>query len=1032
MRRKSLVRSAQVPLVILGPAAPLPLVGRSEELATLASEVASSPLTAVTGAAGVGKTALVREVIGAVRQSFPQAAYIRCEEGDLACSVLTRAERALDVLPGTLADVLAAEPRLLVVDELHRLPVTEAASFLDSLSCSAAAGVPVGRIVAVSRDQLPLRLREPQRAELRLDGLTAADARALWTRLEELFGPTPQAACDAALVLTGGVPLALRREYSRAAHGSRAWEISRMHGDLRQLLFAAAILRVPATPAALAFLVPGTDVDSGLRELIRRQLIDAMHGGRVQVHDVVRAMVIGAIEPAVRRDLEEAAANLFDVQPGKVMAWEQVDGAALDCESPVERVREAVRHWLASGKQDKALQCLERALPFLVRRGAASEGLVLGLELERSGLRSLNIRHLIVSLLTRMGRVTEALQRHEELARELHDRPRAKGKGQGAHDLAVALVIQAAGLHLEAADPQAALRRLDGLPADLSPENHALERLTRARISCEQGAHAEAQRHLGEAGHAGPLSSKLRVLSALLEAQSGGIDTAKQALGRAAVGEKEPLLAAWLAECLAEENRLLDADAKLVEAERLAQEQDESLRAAVIRLHRARVSARAGRLGEAEASLRALLAQARDNGHELLALKAEATLAHVLARRGRALAAEGLATAALAVASQKGLVPIEAEAMLILALVALDENRYNEARRLALEVTSRPGISRRCRFEASWIACRAAACEGKEHEPTTVLAPIEELWLQGDRSLARGEIVQALDSYRTAASHAERVGRRAELARLLADVARLHLLHGNRVAADEAATRAIGEAAAIGEDRAVARALLVKAALLRDEGNGAAARRCAADALTVARVAALGPERYACMVACEIISRETGDAESVELLGTQRRAAASTMGEEARIGAERMLGDLGMTPSRPYRTITVSGTASYVSELDPGALHLERRELVIDGVREQVLRNGSSVADLQKRSLLKRLLFLFASAPGKSFTKEAIVERVWRVDYHPLRHDAALFTNIMRLRRLLGEGGEEFLRIGEQGYRLEPPPDFLFIEKVAS
>ena len=83
--------------------------------------------------------------------------------------------------------------------------------------------------------------------------------------------------------------------------------------------------------------------------------------------------------------------------------------------------------------------------------------------------------------------------------------------------------------------------------------------------------------------------------------------------------------------------------------------------------------------------------------------------------------------------------------------------------------------------------------------------------------------------------------------------------------------------------------------------------------------------------------------------------------------------------------------------------------------------------NLRRRSLLKRLLFLFASAPGKVFSKEAIVQAVWNVDYHPLRHDAALFTNIMRIRRLLGEDGSEIIRVTEDGYRFVPPRDFLFV-----
>jgi DNA-binding winged helix-turn-helix (wHTH) protein len=61
------------------------------------------------------------------------------------------------------------------------------------------------------------------------------------------------------------------------------------------------------------------------------------------------------------------------------------------------------------------------------------------------------------------------------------------------------------------------------------------------------------------------------------------------------------------------------------------------------------------------------------------------------------------------------------------------------------------------------------------------------------------------------------------------------------------------------------------------------------------------------------------------------------------------------------------------------------------------------------------------------FSKEAIVQAVWNVEYHPLRHDAALFTNIMRIRRLLGEDGSEIIRVTEDGYRFAPPRDFLFV-----
>jgi DNA-binding response OmpR family regulator len=116
--------------------------------------------------------------------------------------------------------------------------------------------------------------------------------------------------------------------------------------------------------------------------------------------------------------------------------------------------------------------------------------------------------------------------------------------------------------------------------------------------------------------------------------------------------------------------------------------------------------------------------------------------------------------------------------------------------------------------------------------------------------------------------------------------------------------------------------------------------------------------------------------------------------------------------------------------MDSTRLGLERKDLVIDGNGELVLRRGRRVADLRRRTLLKRLLFLFAGAPGRLFSKEEIVEKIWGVEYHPLHHDAALFTNVMRLRRLLGPGGSDLLRVGDGGYLLVPPPDYLFIERL--
>src|SRR5687767_6337752 len=106
-----------------------PFVGRSNELAALAAAILRAPLTVVTGPAGVGKTALARELVRleAPKAEWQVVAHVRCEEGDLACAVVARAERGLDVVPGTLEEALGQTRRLLVLDELHRLAPEAAA-----------------------------------------------------------------------------------------------------------------------------------------------------------------------------------------------------------------------------------------------------------------------------------------------------------------------------------------------------------------------------------------------------------------------------------------------------------------------------------------------------------------------------------------------------------------------------------------------------------------------------------------------------------------------------------------------------------------------------------------------------------------------------------------------------------------------------------------------------------------------------------------------------------------------------------------
>lgn len=131
---------------------------------------------------------------------------------------------------------------------------------------------------------------------------------------------------------------------------------------------------------------------------------------------------------------------------------------------------------------------------------------------------------------------------------------------------------------------------------------------------------------------------------------------------------------------------------------------------------------------------------------------------------------------------------------------------------------------------------------------------------------------------------------------------------------------------------------------------------------------------------------------------------------------------------QPYTIVGSDGARHGAAENDPRIADLSRRSLAIDDVREVVWRDGREIP-LRRRMLLRRFLLLFARSPGTTFSKEDVVRAVWGVEYHPLRNDPALFTSVMRVRKMLGDAGGDILRSGEGGYRLVVPEDFCCVTR---
>jgi hypothetical protein len=1026
----------------------VPFVGRHAELAALKDQLAVMPLVSLFGSLGAGKSRLVAEL--APTLGVPNA-IVECYPGDRASAVRARAERALRCAPGTLASTLMAHARVLVIDDVHNLRIDEAAQLLSPLLLGPTA---LGRVLVVGRE--PLAAVGDAIGELELRGLDADAAAQVWAYLVEQFGtPTAAGSVDAQLARTRGLPLALRREYARARFGDGAWELASLDGGTAAVLEALAVLRLPVAPAAVGALIAAAggasaDVEAALRLLGPRQLIDLVGDGRVAVPEVVRDDVLARLDAGRRAKLEAAAAELIaSTDPsasGPRLAWRAGDDAAFGVLDRVARVREVAWHWLAAGDRDRAAAWVLAHRELAARSGGGGElEALLDAIGDRAGATDAGeLTTLRIELAARAGRFAEASERaasaghaappvlHAELLAATGDVAAARRVLAAAASVRTASAASPAD-RLRACAAIAELDLLAGRPDDAAAQLAQLDTATGDPL-------ARARVHLVAARideHAG----RIAAMRATLARAHGAV---KSVPPSAAVSELSAIIDARRAIGLAREGRLAEAATALDAAEATARELDAVAVSDEIVAARALIVHRRGDSAGAAALLRELVRARRERGDELGALRAELDLAELELVRGQPAVAAELASAATASSVRRELGQLAARGQVVVAAVDVLEHRLDAALPRLVAVVE--GDAKRTGADAPkdvvgggvlgaiagaaatvWLAIaramsgqRAGVVEAAQAAGPEVRDEVDRKLAGAEVALAAGDVSLALALARETAVLAERARRTIELAQALVIVARLELARGDRASARAAATRAAREAAAAGLIRARVHALLALSALARDDDDPASAVAYARDASELAQQAGLPVERLVAHAALDAIS-------GAEAVADPAAPTAATMAPSAIEAAARLLTDLGLTALRPFRVIDAEGVQSDVADAHPEILRLAGRALAVDGVREVIWRHGQELADLRRRSLLKRLLFLFANAPGKVFSKESIVQAVWNVDYHPLRHDAALFTNIMRIRRLLGEDGSEIIRVTEDGYRFVPPRDFLFV-----
>jgi tetratricopeptide (TPR) repeat protein len=103
-----------------------------------------------------------------------------------------------------------------------------------------------------------------------------------------------------------------------------------------------------------------------------------------------------------------------------------------------------------------------------------------------------------------------------------------------------------------------------------------------------------------------------------------------------------------------------------------------------------------------------------------------------------------------------------------------------------------------------------------------------------------------------------------------------------------------------------------------------------------------------------------------------------------------------------------------------GANQTEEYDLVFDATSKSVKERAKGLIDFGNQFILLDLIRLFMREPGEVFSKEMIVEKIWRQSYDPRVHDNKLYVTIKRLRKMIEPdfGRPKYIFRAKNGYFL--------------
>lgn len=95
-------------------------------------------------------------------------------------------------------------------------------------------------------------------------------------------------------------------------------------------------------------------------------------------------------------------------------------------------------------------------------------------------------------------------------------------------------------------------------------------------------------------------------------------------------------------------------------------------------------------------------------------------------------------------------------------------------------------------------------------------------------------------------------------------------------------------------------------------------------------------------------------------------------------------------------------------------------DLIFDSLNHAVVEKKLGKIDFKNQFILLDLLKLFVQNPGQVFSKENLVDRIWKQEYDPMVHDNKIYVTIKRLRKMIEPDYEKpkYIFRAKNGYYL--------------